>query len=394
MQSLLESGNAGWVLGLAMLAVAALVAVGLRRGGGGLRRVGLLAIAGILGVLGLALTAGGIASRTGVARDMAAVPIRGSLVDVGGYRIHVLCEGPTRAGAPTLVWISGGNAHGLWLHHLHVMIQGEVRSCLFDRAGTGLSDPGLRPRSMEAQADELIRALEGYGEKGPFVPVGHSMGGMLAVTVAALHPDRIAGVITLDPTAPAHAESGQTSWCGRDIGLAQLVPAIAVNAGLTRVLPGLNPLRSPMALEAHKPLAPIWDHVAALEERPSALIAKVQATTEMCRNPLGRVRLPGSLGDLPLLSIVQPESTPRPEDLIAEQRRIGLTDFEYANYRAIAATASTEVANLSRIGRLERSPPGTGHNFPLEVPDFVIAHVKAFLADLPPRTAPGAEAPR
>src|ERR1700760_4370221 len=66
------------------------------------------------GVCALALAAA-VGSLLTIERDHAArrdFPPPGRLIDVGGYRMHVLAEGDSH-GAATLVWIPGGHAAGL-----------------------------------------------------------------------------------------------------------------------------------------------------------------------------------------------------------------------------------------------------------------------------------------
>ncbi|MYK69791.1 MAG: hypothetical protein F4020_09880, partial [Gammaproteobacteria bacterium] len=84
---------------------------------------------------------GGITSFIDISRLAFDHPPPGTLVDVGGYHMHVLVEGDAGDG-PTVIWIPGGHGQGLALYHLHAAIRDETRSILFDRPGTGWSDPG------------------------------------------------------------------------------------------------------------------------------------------------------------------------------------------------------------------------------------------------------------
>ncbi|MGH6965185.1 MAG: alpha/beta fold hydrolase, partial [Phenylobacterium sp.] len=60
-----------------------------------------------------------------------------------------------------------------------------TRVCSYDRAGYGFSDPGPSPRDGAAIARDLDAALRRAGERGPFVIVGHSAGGLYARLFAA-----------------------------------------------------------------------------------------------------------------------------------------------------------------------------------------------------------------
>jgi hypothetical protein len=91
-----------------IVAAVAVAAVMLWRLTGGRDAAGLVArtLAVILGCAAVALGAG----RIGLVLDESALqrarPAEGRFIDVGGYRLFVLCEGPRTA--DTVVWLSGG----------------------------------------------------------------------------------------------------------------------------------------------------------------------------------------------------------------------------------------------------------------------------------------------
>lgn len=74
------------------------------------------------------------------------------------------------------------------------------RVCSYDRAGLGWSDPSPLPRDAEHAAAELHALLAAAGEAGPFVLVGHSLGGLYTLAYAALYPDEVAGLVLVDAT--------------------------------------------------------------------------------------------------------------------------------------------------------------------------------------------------
>jgi pimeloyl-ACP methyl ester carboxylesterase len=73
-----------------------------------------------------------------------------------------------------------------------------TRSCSYDRAGLGESDPARGPRTPYAIAADL-HALIGAAKLGKVVLVGHSLGGFNAKLTAALFPADVAGLVLLDP---------------------------------------------------------------------------------------------------------------------------------------------------------------------------------------------------
>jgi pimeloyl-ACP methyl ester carboxylesterase len=97
-------------------------------------------------------------------------------------------------GKPTVVFLPGAGMLGL--DYLNVAEDGCV---LYDRGGTGWSDPVPLPRPAEAVARELHATLRTAGLTGPHVLVGHSMGAVYARRFAQLFPGDTAGLLLLDP---------------------------------------------------------------------------------------------------------------------------------------------------------------------------------------------------
>ena len=123
----------------------------------------------------------------------------GKMVDLGGYRIHLYCTG---SGKQTVVLSSGGGDFSFVWYLVQQKLQTSARVCSYDRAGSGWSDPGPQPLTLRQEAFELEMALRLAGEKGPFVLVGHSLGGLVVRTFAEGYPDETAGMVLVDATSP------------------------------------------------------------------------------------------------------------------------------------------------------------------------------------------------
>jgi len=160
-------------------------------------RIAAVAVAG----LGVLLLLGTVRHLLSLRKARARHPPPGVLVNVRGRRIHVLAEGDA-GGRPPVVWMPGGHAGGLALHHLHRALREEARSILIDRPGTGWSDPGPFPRTTDREADEVLAALEAAGEEGPFVLAGHSFGGLLFAAAARRSARSVAALLLMDTTPP------------------------------------------------------------------------------------------------------------------------------------------------------------------------------------------------
>lgn len=96
---------------------------------------------------------------------------------------------------------------------VHPLLAGR-RSLLIDLLGHGLSDrPAGFPYTLEAHADALASALTSAGAGGAEL-IGHSMGGSVAIVLAARHPHLVSRLVladaNLDPLAPAPGVAGSS----------------------------------------------------------------------------------------------------------------------------------------------------------------------------------------
>jgi pimeloyl-ACP methyl ester carboxylesterase len=62
------------------------------------------------------------------------------------------------------------------------------------------SDPVPMPRKFQDMADDVDAVLRRSGETGPYVLVGHSLGGLFMKYYAMTRPDDIAGLVLVDAT--------------------------------------------------------------------------------------------------------------------------------------------------------------------------------------------------
>lgn len=118
------------------------------------------------------------------------------MIDIGSHSMHITCIGE---GSPTVVIDVGwGDSPANW-HVVQEQIARDTRVCVYDRAGYGRSEPGPMPRTSQQVAEELKALLEKANVEGPYVVVGHSLGGLNMQVFASQHPELVAGVVLLDP---------------------------------------------------------------------------------------------------------------------------------------------------------------------------------------------------
>lgn len=128
-------------------------------------------------------------------RRALAVPFTDGHVDVHGTDIHYLAWGePGRRG---LVFVHGGAAHAHWWTHVAATFAQDFRVVAVDLSGHG--DSGRADDyGIEAWTDQVMAAAEHGGIAGKPVVIGHSMGGFVTIVTAALHAEKLSGVIVCD----------------------------------------------------------------------------------------------------------------------------------------------------------------------------------------------------
>jgi pimeloyl-ACP methyl ester carboxylesterase len=153
---------------------------------------GLLLLAALLGVLYHSL---------GTRRDARAYPPPGRLVNVGSHRLHILERGSGRG--PCVIMEAGLMSTVLSWSSLERELARSFRVVSYDRAGLGWSDLGPMPRTADRIATELHTLLERAEIPPPYVLVGHSFGGLTMPLFAARFPEKVAGMVLVDPVVPA-----------------------------------------------------------------------------------------------------------------------------------------------------------------------------------------------
>src|SRR6478735_8275238 len=154
-----------------------------------------------------------------------AVAMRGQLVDVGPYRLHLECTG---SGSPTVILEPGGGGSAASLGLIAPAVARDSRVCVYDRAGRGWSDPAASPPDGAQIATDLHMLLDRARVPGPYVLAGHSIGGLYVRTYAANYPEEVAGLVLVDSTA-----SHDTPASRPEAGSYSIVKHVSALAGST-----------------------------------------------------------------------------------------------------------------------------------------------------------------
>jgi pimeloyl-ACP methyl ester carboxylesterase len=320
-------------------------------------RAGLWLAAIALALTSILLLAGQVAK----ARLQAQHPPTGRLVDIGGYRLHLACRG---SGSPTVILEAGGGAFGLDWALVQPEIARQARVCVYDRAGLGWSDPSPRPRTAAVMAEELHILLERAGIEGPYVLVGHSLGGLIVRQYALAHPQDVVGMVLVDSASEGQAarfpEAIRASLAGAP-RLLRLM-SLAGDAGLLALFPGALPRSTQLPPDT-----------ATAAQALAITSGKMFRTflAEMTDTDADPTPRPATLGDIPLVVL-------RHSRTVAPVRGDVTPEVAQA-YEAIWAQMQEELAALSPRGRVVVAEE-SGHTIELDRPDLVIAAVEEVLA--------------
>ncbi|EJL24491.1 putative hydrolase or acyltransferase of alpha/beta superfamily [Caulobacter sp. AP07] len=135
-----------------------------------------------------------------------------------GRHLNLVCLGQ---GAPTVVLESGMGDDSLAWRKVQARIATFTRTCAYDRAGYGLSDAAQRASDADNTVEDLALLLDKAPITGPVVLVGHSLGGLYATHFTNLHPDRVAGMVLMDPAQPGDGRAYGSLWDRGRQGYAQ-----------------------------------------------------------------------------------------------------------------------------------------------------------------------------
>lgn len=116
----------------------------------------------------------------------------GRMIDIGGRKLHLNCEGK---GSPTVILISGGGGFSIDWALVQPKVAESTRICSCDRAGLGWSDSGPAEDTVEETVSDLHALLQASGERGPYVLVGASIGGIFIQAYQRAFPKDIAALV-------------------------------------------------------------------------------------------------------------------------------------------------------------------------------------------------------
>lgn len=287
----------------------------------------------------------------------------GKMVDIGGYRLHMHVEGK---GTPTVILDAGAGGIGLSWELVRPAIAKVTRVVTYDRAGLGWSDPSPKPRKADVMADELHTLLQNAKIEGPYILVGHSLGGPVTRQFAAKYPDEVAGLVMVDS---AH-EQQMKHFPKPMVKMAQSmkgmmgVMKLMGKFGIFALKPSLISIGDNGKL-SKEVVAQMYGVLASSNSHAEALVAEFESVYAAQTQPVS------TLGVLPLtvISHGQLDANAVPPYLGQEVRD---------EYEAAWQRLQVEITSLSTRGRriiAERS----GHNVMFDQPDIIVDAVAEIL---------------
>lgn len=167
----------------------------------------------------------------------------GTMVDVGGYRLHFDCTAPAEH---TVVFEAGGGAFSLFWKPVQDLLADRpgIQICSYDRAGLGWSEPYPGGYRVEQRVQALKLGLERLGITDNLILVGASYGGFLIRLFAATYPESVRGLVYVDPNTveffdrypdvvekmatPERGFNSAPAWLVRKIARKRLHPSTSV----------------------------------------------------------------------------------------------------------------------------------------------------------------------
>jgi pimeloyl-ACP methyl ester carboxylesterase len=299
--------------------------------------------------------------------DTARHPAPGQMVDVGGHRLHLVCEGQ---GSPVVIMDAGLGDSWLTWSKTQPEIATRTRACSYDRAGFGYSEPGPYPRDSRQIVTELHALLNAAQLPPPYILVGHSFGGYNTRLYASTYPSEVAGLVLVDASHEDQSrlfpDGMKALWAAYAGTVRWQVRLATIGIERVRGIPAYDPPSVPVEMEEMaEPIGYRTDWyrttLAEFETFPTLSADEVRAA----RRPV----------DFPL--VVVTGSSTMAKDLVAS----GLSQADADSAARVWRYLQDDEATLSSRSHhviADRS----SHYVNMDQPELVIAAVDTVLAEI------------
>lgn len=218
-------------------------------------------------------------------------PRTGAFSEGPNGRLYFDCRG---WGTPTVVLEAGAGSHSLEWAWVLAELETRTKVCAYDRRGLGQSAGStVAPNAAEVVTD-LHDILERERVPGPYVLVGHSLGGAYARAYCARYPDSVVGMVLVDPSPsdPDSLERLGVSWFAAEamrMALRQ-APFIA-HFGIHAMANGMKEAASGLPADVLEEGARLWRNPSRLAPVRDELLEMPRLLSEVGAPPLGDIPL-------------------------------------------------------------------------------------------------------
>ena len=303
----------------------------------------------------------------------------GRAVDIDGRTLNIDCSG---SGSPAVILEAGGGGYGGYgWREVQSGVAEFTTVCWYDRAGEGWSDPAPTARSSATVVNDLHELLQRPPVAGPYVLVGHSMGGEYVRVFTAKFPSEVAGVVLVDSTHPDQREPpmmlspiSRMPRLARQVVCSALLPVME-RFGVIRIVHRNVVVYVPPQFSSEQAAAARAmrnQRVKGLETEVTQGCAATDdgaiRTYRGSGNPEvdGAARSAGNLGDRPLIVLTAGKYW-KPDDPVAAQE-IAAFHETWVNQ------LQPELARLSTSGK-QVIVENSNHGIPEEAPEAVVSAV-------------------
>jgi pimeloyl-ACP methyl ester carboxylesterase len=254
-----------------------------------------------------------------------------------------------------------------------------TRVCSWDLPGWGLSDGSKAPVSVETTAADLEAALTSGAIPGPFVMVGHSAGSYQSLLFTDRHPDKVVGMVLVDPAVPGQGalvqEAMPSQASANDLSKSPIVQILGKCAEDIRG--GVAKSGGPDPDHCFD-FPPSWPPAlrqaqAAKVSDPKQYLTMVSFVTSLAADAQVAVNPSRNYRDMPLV-VLSATVQPVPPGLSDMQKA------ETARYNTLWEQKHDELAALSTRG-VNARVPGASHFIQLTKPQAVLDAVAEVVSE-------------
>jgi pimeloyl-ACP methyl ester carboxylesterase len=319
---------------------------------------------GIFTLILFATTIGAVYEMLGRTRAMKEFPPPGKLVNIGGRNIQLDCRG---TGSPTVVFESGLDLAGsLSWSAVHDEIAKTTRACAYSRAGIMWSDSHDAIQNGKSIAEDLHATLKNAGEQGPFILVGHSLGGPYIMTYTKYFGAEVVGLVFVDASHPDQEQRFKAMGTIPGLKMLQLKNKIGAALNWTGLVRAVVTTNEKM---------PHWTvhNDQAMKAFASTSLGPMLKENDSLQQTLSEVGTFRQLGNRPLYVLTA--MAPMPKKALAQLK---ITAVQAKQRQEIWKEMQDEQATWSSQSQ-HQLVPDAGHYIQFDRPDIVIAAVRSVI---------------